>query len=100
MRIASGSLGQGLSVAIGAALSKKLNGDDKTVFVLMGDGEQQEGQIWEAAQFASHHKVDNLIAFIDFNGQQIDGPTEKVMNNLDLVKKYQALWLESNLYRW
>jgi transketolase len=90
VRIASGSLGQGLSVAIGAALSKKLNGDDKTVFVLMGDGEQQEGQIWEAAQFASHHKVDNLIAFIDFNGQQIDGPTEKVMNNLDLVKKYQA----------
>jgi transketolase len=90
IRVASGSLGQGMSVAIGAALSKKLNGDDRNVFVLMGDGEQQEGQVWEAAQFAPHHKVDNLIAIIDLNGQQIDGPTDQVMNNLDLKAKYKA----------
>ncbi len=90
IRIASGSLGQGLSVAIGTALGKKLNGDSHLVYVLMGDGEQQEGQIWEAATFAPHHKVDNLIAFVDFNGQQIDGPTEKVMNNRDLGAKYEA----------
>ena len=79
IRIASGSLGQGLSVAIGAALSKKMNHDDKTVFVLMGDGEQQEGQVWEAAIFAAHQKVDNLIAIIDANGRQIDGDVEDVM---------------------
>ncbi len=90
IRIASGSLGQGMSVAIGAALSKKLNGDDKLVYVLMGDGEQQEGQVWEAAQFAPHYKVDNLIAFIDLNGQQIDGSTEQVMSNRDLKAKYKA----------
>lgn len=90
IRVASGSLGQGMSVAIGAALAKRLNEDDKNVFVLMGDGEQQEGQVWEAAQFAPHHKVDNLIAFIDLNGQQIDGSTEEVMNNLDLKAKYKA----------
>ncbi|MBO9637832.1 MAG: transketolase [Siphonobacter aquaeclarae] len=90
IRIASGSLGQGLSVSIGAALAKKLNGDNHLVYVLMGDGEQQEGQIWEAATFAPHHKVDNLIAFVDFNGQQIDGPTDKVMNNRDLGAKYEA----------
>lgn len=94
IRIASGSLGQGLSVAIGAALAKKLNKDNKTVFVLMGDGEQQEGQVWEAATFAPHHEVDNLIAFIDLNGQQIDGPTLKVMNNRDLGKKYEAFGWE------
>ena len=90
IRIASGSLGQGMSVAIGAALAKKLNGDKQTVFVLMGDGEQQEGQVWEAAQFAPHHKVDNLIAIIDLNGQQIDGSTEEVMSNRDLKAKYKA----------
>lgn len=90
IRVASGSLGQGLSVAAGAAFAKKLKKDDRFVFVMMGDGEQQEGQIWEAAQFAPHHKLDNLIAIIDWNGQQIDGPTEKVMNNLDLKAKYQA----------
>ncbi|MFT4032377.1 MAG: transketolase [Siphonobacter sp.] len=94
IRIASGSLGQGLSVAIGAALSKKLNGDTSHIYVLMGDGEQQEGQVWEAATFAPHHKVDNLIAFIDFNGQQIDGPTVKVMNNRDLGAKYEAFGWE------
>lgn len=90
VRIASGSLGQGLSVGIGAAEAKKLNGDKSLVFVLMGDGEQNEGQVWEAATYAPHHKVDNLIAFIDFNGQQIDGPTDKVMNNRDLGAKYEA----------
>ncbi len=90
IRIASGSLGQGMSVAIGAAQAKKLNGDDSMVFVLMGDGEQNEGQVWEAAMYAPHHKVDNLIAIIDFNGQQIDGSTDKVMNNRDLGAKYAA----------
>ncbi len=90
IRIASGSLGQGLSVAIGAALAKKLNNDDKLVYCLMGDGEQQEGQVWEAAQFAPHHQVDNLIAIIDLNGQQIDGSTRNVMNNRDLKAKYKA----------
>ncbi|MCF0074806.1 transketolase [Dyadobacter sp. CY261] len=94
IRIASGSLGQGMSVAIGAALAKKLNNDKSTVYVLMGDGEQQEGQVWEAATFAPHHEVDNLIAFIDLNGQQIDGPTLKVMNNRDLGKKYEAFGWE------
>ncbi len=90
IRIASGSLGQGMSVAIGAAQAKKLNGDDSMVFVLMGDGEQNEGQVWEAAMYAPHHKVDNLVAIIDFNGQQIDGSTDKVMNNRDLGAKYAA----------
>lgn len=94
IRIASGSLGQGMSVAIGAALSKKLNNDKGIVYVLMGDGEQQEGQVWEAATFAPHHEVDNLIAFIDLNGQQIDGPTLKVMNNRDLGAKYEAFGWE------
>ena len=90
IRIASGSLGQGLSVSIGVAQAKKLNGDSSIVYCLMGDGEQNEGQVWEAAMYAPHHNVNNLIAFIDENGQQIDGPTEKVMNNLDLEAKYKA----------
>ena len=90
IRIASGSLGQGLSVAIGVAQAKKLNHDHSVVYCLMGDGEQNEGQVWEAAMYAPHHKVDNLIAFIDVNGQQIDGPTEKIMNNRDLQSKYEA----------
>lgn len=90
IRISAGSLGQGLSVAIGAALSKKLKNDTQLVYVLMGDGEQNEGQIWEALQFAPHHKVDNLIAIVDVNGQQIDGPTEKVMSNRNLANKYGA----------
>jgi transketolase len=94
IRIASGSLGQGLSAAIGAAQVKKLNGDDKTVFVLMGDGEQQEGQVWEAAMYAAHHKVDNLIASIDVNRQQIDGLTAEVMDLQDLRKKYEAFGWE------
>lgn len=94
IRMASGSLGQGLSVACGTAITKKINKEDTTVYVLMGDGEQQEGQIWEAAMFAPHHKLDNLIAFVDYNGQQIDGPTEKVMSLGDLGKKYEAFGWE------
>ncbi len=90
VRVASGSLGQGMSVACGAAFAKKLNGDDTHVYVLMGDGEQQEGQVWEAAMFAPHHKLGNLTAIIDLNGQQIDGPTKLVMNNRDLGAKYEA----------
>ncbi|HYE55409.1 MAG TPA: transketolase, partial [Chitinophagaceae bacterium] len=90
IRIASGSLGQGLSVAIGAALAKKLNGDDRLVFSLHGDGELQEGQIWEAVMFAAHNKVDNLISTIDLNGQQIDGPTDKVLAMGDLKNKFEA----------
>lgn len=90
VRVASGSLGQGLSVAIGAAQAKKLNNDDRNVFVLMGDGELEEGQIWEAAMYAPHHKVDNLIAFVDRNGQQIDGPTEKIGGLGDLRAKFEA----------
>jgi len=90
VRVSSGSLGQGLSVAIGAALAKRLNKDNHLVYALMGDGEQQEGQIWEAAMFAPHHKVDNLIATIDYNGQQIDGPTAQVMSLGDLGAKWRA----------
>jgi transketolase len=90
VRIASGSLGQGLSVAIGAALSKKLNKDAHLVFSLHGDGELQEGQIWEAVMFAAHNKVDNLIATVDFNGQQIDGPTSKVLSLDSLRAKFEA----------
>ena len=90
VRVASGSLGQGLSVAIGAALSKKLNGDKNLVFALCGDGELDEGQNWEAIMFAAHHKVDNLIATIDYNGQQIDGSTNHVMNTFSLIKKMEA----------
>lgn len=99
IRIASGSLGQGLSVATGAALAKKLNNDDHHVFVLMGDGEQQEGQVWEASMFAAHNKVDNLIATIDYNGQQIDGPVDQVLSLKDLKAKWEAFgWIviESN----
>ncbi|SFB84705.1 transketolase [Parapedobacter composti] len=90
VRVASGSLGQGLSVAIGAARAKKLNQDNHLVYVLMGDGEQQEGQIWEAAMYAPHNKVDNLIATIDYNGQQIDGATEDVLSLGNLKAKWDA----------
>lgn len=90
VRIASGSLGQGLSVAAGAALTKKLNNDPHLVFSLHGDGELQEGQIWEAVMFAAHHKVDNLISIVDVNGQQIDGPTSKVMSLGNLRSKFEA----------
>lgn len=94
IRVASGSLGQGLSVAIGAAQAKKLNKDDRFVYVLMGDGEQQEGQIWEAAMYAGHNKVDNLIATIDYNGQQIDGPVDKILSLMDLKAKWESFgWI-------
>lgn len=94
IRIASGSLGQGLSVAIGVALAKKQNQDPNLVFSLHGDGELQEGQIWEAAMFAAHHKVDNLIATVDWNGQQIDGSTEKVMSLGNLPAKWESFGWE------
>ena len=90
IRIASGSLGQGMSVAIGAALSKKYNGDDSIIYSLHGDGELQEGQNWEAIMFAAHNKVDNYIATIDVNGQQIDGPLSKVLNLDSLEDKFKA----------
>jgi transketolase len=90
IRVASGSLGQGMSVAIGAALAKKFNGDDHTVFSLHGDGELDEGQNWEAILFAAHHKVDNLISTIDFNGQQIDGTTKNVMDLGNLKDKFEV----------
>lgn len=95
IRVASGSLGQGMSVAIGAALAKKLNEDDTFVFSLHGDGELDEGQIWEAALFATHHKVDNLISVIDRNGQQIDGPTEEVLGIGDVGEKFRAFGWET-----
>ncbi len=90
IRVASGSLGQGLSVACGAAIAKRLRKEDNFVFVMMGDGEQQEGQIWEAVQFAPNAKLDKLIAIIDWNGMQIDGTTKEVNNNRDLKVKYEA----------
>jgi transketolase len=90
VRIASGSLGQGLSVSIGAALAKRLNGDSGIIYTLMGDGEQQEGQVWEAAMYAAHNKVSNLIATIDYNGQQIDGPVDQILSLKDLKAKWEA----------
>jgi len=99
IRMASGSLGQGLSVAIGAALAKKLNNDDHLIYTLHGDGELQEGQIWEAAMYAPHHKVDNLIASIDYNSRQIDGDVDDVLSLGNLRAKWEAFgWdvLETN----
>jgi transketolase len=90
IRIASGSLGQGMSVSIGTALSKKLNKDSNLVYSLHGDGELQEGQNWEAIMFASAKNIDNYIATIDFNGQQIDGPTDKVLSMGSLKAKFEA----------
>ena len=86
---AAGSLGQGLSVAVGAALAKKANEDSNFVYVLLGDGESQEGQVWEAAMFGAQHKVDNLIAMTDWNGQQIDGTTDSVISLGDLQGKWE-----------
>jgi transketolase len=99
IRIASGSLGQGMSAAIGAALTKKLNKDSNIVFSLHGDGELDEGQIWEALLFAAHHKVDNLVSIVDWNHQQIDGTTDKVMSLGNIRQKFDAFgWktLETN----
>jgi transketolase len=90
VRIASGSLGQGLSVAVGIALQKKMDGDKKIVYVNLGDGELQEGQNWEAIMFAAHNKVDNLIATVDFNKQQIDGSTVDIMGFTELRSKFEA----------
>ena len=90
IRIASGSLGQGLSVGIGAATTKKLAGEKTWVYTLHGDGELQEGQIWEAAMYAAHNKVDNIISFVDCNGQQIDGSTDDVLSLTDLGAKWTA----------
>jgi transketolase len=90
IRIASGSLGQGMSVAIGAALSKKLNNDKNIVFTLHGDGELDEGQNWEAIMFAAAHKVDNLISTVDWNGQQIDGTTKEVMDLGNIHAKFDS----------
>ena len=92
---AAGSLGQGLSVAVGMALGKKALKDNHSVFVLCGDGESEEGEIWEAAMFAAHHKVDNLIAMTDVNGQQIDGTTEEVAGLGDLEAKWKAFGWET-----
>ncbi|GAB3221379.1 transketolase [Algoriphagus aestuariicola] len=98
IRVASGSLGQGLSVALGVAQAKKIDKDDKLVYILLGDGELQEGQIWEAAMYAAHQKVDNLIATVDYNGQQIDGPTEKIMDLKNLKAKWEAFgWVVNEI---
>lgn len=94
VRMASGSLGQGLSVAIGAAISKKINKDNRLVFTLHGDGELQEGQVWEAAMYASANKIDNLIATIDYNGRQIDGDIDQVLPLGNLADKWKAFGWE------
>lgn len=90
VRVASGSLGQGLSVALGAALAKKLDGDNKLIYVLTGDGELQEGQVWEAMMFATHQKIDNVIVTVDWNGQQIDGSNDDVLSLGDLEAKWTS----------
>ncbi len=102
VRVATGSLGQGLSVGVGLALSKKLNKDNRFVYALTGDGELQEGQIWEALLFAAHHQVDNLIVTVDWNGQQIDGPNDEVISLGDLRAKWlsfgwKVLEMEGNV---
>ena len=98
VRVATGSLGQGLSVAVGMALGKKLDQDPHKVYALCGDGELQEGQIWEAVMFAAHNKVDNLIVTIDVNGRQIDGDTKDIMGFEDLKSKFRGLWLGSDAH--
>ncbi len=98
VRVASGSLGQGLSVAVGMAMSKRIDRDPGTVFVLTGDGELQEGQNWEAIMSASHYKLNNLVAVVDVNGQQIDGPNEEVMSLGDLKAKWKSFgWQVYNM---
>lgn len=94
IRMASGSLGQGLSCALGAALTKKLNNDDTVVYSLHGDGELQEGQIWEAAMYAAANKVDNIIATVDYNGRQIDGDVDDVLSLGNLAQKWMAFGWE------
>lgn len=100
VRIASGSLGQGMSVAVGAALAKKLNNDKHLVYSLHGDGELQEGQNWEAMMYASAYKVDNIIATIDLNGKQIDGPTDEVLNMGSIRAKFEAFgWTVVEIFK-
>lgn len=94
IRVASGSLGQGLSVALGVSLAKKMDGDDKLVYVLTGDGELQEGQVWEAMLFAAHRKADNVIVTVDWNGQQIDGSNDDVLSLGDLEAKWLSFGWE------
>lgn len=94
VRVASGSLGQGLSVALGTALAKKMDNDEKLIYVLTGDGELQEGQVWEAMMFAAHQKIDNIIVTVDWNGQQIDGPNDDVVSLGDLKAKWTAFGWE------
>lgn len=94
IRIASGSLGQGLSVGLGTAQAKKLNKDNGIVYVLMGDGEIQEGQVWEAAMYAAHNKMDNIIATVDWNNAQIDGSVDEVLSLMDLEAKWTAFGWE------
>ncbi|HQX43190.1 MAG: transketolase [Saprospiraceae bacterium] len=94
VRIATGSLGQGLSVALGAAMGKRMSGDSSLVYVLTGDGELQEGQNWEAIMCAAHYKIDNLIVTVDWNGQQIDGPNDEVISLGDLPGKWHAFGWE------
>jgi len=90
IRVASGSLGQGLSVAVGAALAKRMNNDPHLIYVLTGDGELEEGQVWEAMMSAAHYKLDNIIVTVDWNGQQIDGPTREIMSLGDLEAKWKS----------
>lgn len=98
VRVASGSLGQGLSVSIGAAIAKKMNGDNNLVYTLCGDGELQEGSNWEALMFAPAKKIDNLIAVVDYNGQQIDGPVDRVMPLGNLRAKFEAFgWVVTDM---
>ena len=97
VHVATGSLGQGLSVACGAALAKKLNNDPHLAYALLGDGEIEEGQVWEATMFAAARKIDNLIAIVDWNGQQIDGPVGKVLDTGDLREKWRAFGWETLL---
>ncbi len=98
VRVATGSLGQGISVAMGAALAKKQNNDDRTVFCLCGDGEMQEGQVWEALMFSAAHELDNVILTIDYNGKQIDGPVDEVLTLGDLKAKISAFgWVTIEL---
>lgn len=99
IRMASGSLGQGLSVAIGAAMAKRMNNDEHHVYCLLGDGELEEGQNWEAIMFAAAHKIDNLIAVIDYNGKQIDGPVDDVLPLGDLTAKFESFgWKVIEMY--
>ncbi|UOF94311.1 MAG: transketolase [Bacteroides sp.] len=100
IRISSGSLGQGLSVALGAALSKKINNDKKIIYIMLGDGELQEGQIWEAAMFAAHYKIDNIISIIDCNGKQIDGNVDDIISLENLYYKWQSFgWNVVEIYK-